>query len=87
MSLEWEMLYMMYLYLHDPWMQKKLIDGIKSWDITCEIWLFCASTTLENKMIYYHFVLDDPWMRNTIYDGFVHRWPLIVKYDVESIWL
>jgi hypothetical protein len=49
MSLEREILYMMAWYLEDPWMRKNLIDGIKSWEITCGIWY----------MIFLS--IDDPW--------------------------
>jgi hypothetical protein len=64
---------------------KRLIDGIKSWDITCELWWFCASMTLECEMLYDGFCLNDPWMRNMTYDGFMSRWSLNVRYAINGL--
>jgi hypothetical protein len=70
-----------------------LIDGLKSWDIICEIWWFCTSITLECEIwdMVVFFSLNNPWMQTIIYGGFLPWWlwiiprrPLNAKYDVRS---
>jgi hypothetical protein len=64
-------------------------DGFVSVTLGCEILYMmdlCVDAPLKWKMIYDGFVPRYiSWMKNMLNGGFLPRWPLIVKYDIESI--